>query len=170
MLEIPGSLQVIAEIGVALAGFSGLVVAFRRERGPLNAIEKFRLQVLLTLALGGTFLSFLPELFLFAEVASASVWLYSSLCVVFYSGVFVTWWIAASRKIARIAPEIFNWFAFSRMTVGHATVVVLLLAAIFYPAQLSAAAAYVLALIWYLLHAAQQFTRMLFVQYSDPAS
>lgn len=167
-MQLPESLYTIAEISIALAGFSGLVVALRKNRGPLSSVEKYRLQILLILALGALFLSFLPELLAGFSVDPALLWPFASTLVAMYSVVFVIWWLIASRRIARVAPEIFSRLAFARMVVGHAIVVLLLLAVASTVVRESAGAIYVLAMIWYLVHAAQQFIRMLFVvQTSD---
>jgi hypothetical protein len=50
------------------------------------------------------------------------------------------------------------------MTGGHIVVIVVQLSSVFSIFELADDAAYVAALIWYLVHSAQQFTRMLFVQ------
>lgn len=169
-MQAPESLRIIAEISIALAGFSGLVAAFRKQQGPLSAIEKYRMQVLLALAFGAMFLSFIPELLMDSGIDTTKVWPYASSVVILYSGVFVYWWISASKRIARVAPEIFSWYAFARMVAGHVIVVLLLIAVITFSLDVRGAAAYVVSLIWYLMHAAQQFARMLFVQPSGSAS
>ncbi len=162
-MQVPQSLQTIAEISIAFAGFSGLIVAFRKNTGPLTDVEKYRLQILLALAFGAMFLSFLPELLQNLEIDVQKIWVYASSALSLYSIVFLIWWISASRRIMRVVPEIFNWFAFSRMAVGHVAIVSLQVAVIFSVLVEKGAAVYVIALIWYLMHAAQQFARMLFV-------
>ncbi len=121
-MHIPQSLQTIAEISIAFAGFSGLIVALRKSARPLTEIEKFRLQILLTLAFGAMFLSFFPEVLESLGVGEHETWVYagSALCV--YSTIFLAWWIYASRKFARAFAEIFHWSAFFRMTAGHLAV------------------------------------------------
>ena len=163
-MELPGSLQTIAEISIGLAGFSGLIVALRKDLGTISEIQKYRLQILLSLSFGALFLSLLPELLLSFEVGIDGVWKLSSICLSFYSVLFLTWWISASRRIKITNAEIFNWFAFSRMVAGHIVVLLVQLAFIFSILDIAGAAAYSLALVWYLLHSAQQFTRMLFFQ------
>ena len=54
------------------------------------------------------------------------------------------------------------------MAVGHIAIILLQLTTIFSVITDKGATAYVVALIWYLIHAAQQFARMLFVQPNDP--
>ena len=163
-MDFPEALQTLAEISIAFAGFSGLVVALRKNPGPLTDVQKYRLRVLLTLAFGAMFLSFLPELLYDYTAHAGRVWAWASTAAALFSLLFVTWWLKPSRRIMKVAPEIFDWFAVSRMAAGHATIIVLLLANVFSLLPEHAAAPYVTALIWYLMHAAQQFSRMLFIQ------
>ena len=169
-MQIPQSLQTIAEISIAFAGFSGLIVALRKNVGPLSEVEKFRLQILLTLAFGAMFLSFLPELLENLETSVHDTWVYASSAVCTYSSGFLVWWILASRRFAREFPEIFHWSAFIRMSVGHIAIILLQISVIFSLVADKGAAAFVIALVWYLIHAAQQFARMLFVQPNAPRS
>ena len=55
-MEFQETLATVAQIAVALAGFSGLVVVLRRDKGPLNEIEKYRMSVLLATAFGAMFI------------------------------------------------------------------------------------------------------------------
>jgi hypothetical protein len=167
-MSIPQSLQTIAEISIAFAGFSGLIVALRKRTGPLTELEKFRLQTLLSLAFGAMFLSFLPEVLGSLGLGAQDTWVYAASALCLYSVVFLVWWVSASRSFARAYPEIFNWSAFSRMTVGHIAIILLQIANIFSLIADTGATAYVIGLIWYLIHAAQQFARMLFVQPIEP--
>ncbi len=163
-MDSPESLQTIAEIGVAIAGFSGLIVALRKNAGPLTKVQKYRLQVLLSLAFGAMFLSFVPELLYYFGASSDKIWILSGVVISIYSVSFLIWWVTASLRIKTTDPDIFNWFAFSRMAAGHIGVVFLQLAVVFSLLEKTSAGAYSAGLIWYLLHAAQQFTRMLFIQ------
>ena len=163
-MPLPESLQTIAEVGVALAGFSGLVVAFRKKTGPLTEVEKYRLQVLLTMAFGAVFLSFLPEVLTSLELQAGRAWSYSGFALCFYSIIFLSWWLRATRNFIHTFPEIFHWTVFTRMALGHVGVIVLQLSAAFSLVPVTTATAFVIALIWYLIHSAQQFVRMLFVQ------
>jgi hypothetical protein len=163
-MHIPQSLQTIAEISIAFAGFSGLIVALRKTVGPLTELEKYRLQILLTLAFGAMFLSFLPEVLESLGIGEHDTWVYGGSALCIYSTIFLVWWIYASRSFARASPEIFHRSAFFRMTAGHVAIILLQLSAIFSLVVEKGEAAYIIALVWYLIHAAQQFARMLFVQ------
>lgn len=167
-MSIPQSLQTIAEISIAFAGFSGLIVALRKNTGPLTEVEKYRLQVLLTLAFGAMFLSFLPEVVENLELEAHDTWVYAGSALCLYSIIFLVWWIYASRRFMRAFPEIFHLSAFSRMAAGHVAIILLQLSVIFSLVSDKGEAVYVISLIWYLVHAAQQFARMLFVQPSTP--
>ena len=167
-MEIPQSLQTIAEISIAFAGFSGLIVALRKNRGALTSLEKFRLQVLLSLSFGAMFLAFLPEILESAGLQGREIWTYAGIVLILYSIVFLAWWIKAARMQGRSFPEVFDWGVFSRMTAGHVLVILLQLACIAALLPDLGATAYFVALVWYLIHAAQQFARMLFVQPNSP--
>jgi hypothetical protein len=161
---IPDSLQTIAEISIGLAGFSGLVVALREGSGSLDDIQKYRLRILFSLSFGAMFLSLLPDTLMNFGVQDERVWIGSSAAIFTYSLLFIAWWIVSSRRMARIAPEIFNWMAFSTMATGHTIVLLLQLAIVLGFLENRAPGVIALGLIWYLIHAAQQFVRMLFVQ------
>lgn len=163
-MTIPDSFQTVAEISIAFAGFSGLIVALRKNAGPLTDVQKYRLRVLLALAFGAMFISLLPELLQNLGVSEVYVWIYACAGAATFSFVFLTWWLTASRRIVKRVPELFHWSAFSRMALGHAIILLLQLGVVFSVFDLPSAGILNLALIWYLLHAAQQFSRMLFVQ------
>jgi len=62
-LPDPDALRTFAELGIALAGFSGIVAVLgRRSQGEWTALERARLFALLSTSLGVTFFSVLPEL------------------------------------------------------------------------------------------------------------
>ena len=164
---IPDSLQTIAEISIGLAGFSGLVVALRKGSGSLDDIQKYRLRILFSLSFGAMFLSLLPDTLVNFWVPDERIWIDSSAAIFACSFFFTAWWIVSSRRMARIAPEIFNWIAFSTMAIGHTIVLLLQLAVMLGLLENRAPGVIALGLIWYLVHAAQQFVRMLFVQPRD---
>ena len=165
---IPDSLQTIAEISIGLAGFSGLVVALRKDSWPLDDVQKYRLRILFSLSFGAMFLSLLPDTLMSFSVPDERIWFDSSAAIFAYSFLFITWWIRSSRQIARIVPEIFNWRAFSTMATGHTIILLLQLAVMLGLLENRAPGVITLGLIWYLIHAAQQFVRMLFIQPGGP--
>jgi len=160
---IPDSLQTIAEISIGLAGFSGLLVALREKSGPFDNIQKYRLRILFSLSFGAMFLSLLPGTLLNFDVPDGRIWFDSSAALLTFSLGFVVWWILSSRHMARVAPEIFNWAVFCTMATGHIIVLLLQLAVLLGFLETRAPGVFSLGLIWYLIHAVQQFVRMLFI-------
>ena len=158
------SLQTIAEISIGLAGFSGLVVALRKDAGPLTDVQKYRLRILFSLSFGAMFLSLLPDMLVNLGVPDERLWFASSAAIFAYSFLFIVWWLMSSRRVARVAPEIFDWVAFTTMTIGHTIVLLLQLAVMLGLMENREPGVIALGLIWYLINAAQQFVRMLFIQ------
>ncbi len=60
-MQASDELLTIAELAIALAGFSGVVVAFAHQ-GKLTAIDRTRFTLLLSLAMGAAVVSFAPSL------------------------------------------------------------------------------------------------------------
>lgn len=160
---MPGSLEIFAEVGIGLAGFSGLVMALRKDTGPLDDIQKFRIGLLFLLAFGATFLSFLPAILVNITVAGDRIWDVAATSMLLYSVILMWWWFRGSHRVSKRVPEIFNWYIFTAMSVGHATVIVLQLCVVFDILSGRASGIYMFGLAWYLVHAAQQFARMLFI-------
>jgi len=163
-MNLPGALQTIAEVGIGLAGFSGLLVALRKSSGPLSDVHKYRMRILFALTFGALFLSLMPEVLLALEISNNNPWAYCSLAMIVYSAGFLYWWIASSRRIAQMVPEIFHWRAFSIMSAGHVLNLILQSVVIFSLIDSGYAGIFLVGLIWYLMHASQQFIRMLFIQ------
>jgi hypothetical protein len=163
-LETQESLTTIAEIAIALAGFSGLVVVLRKNNGPLTAIEKYRMTVLLATAFGALFLALLPATLQQLALSGDVIWKTSSALLTAFSIIFVVSWVLSSRRFFHVAREIFNVAAFSLMIAGHLTNVVLQMSIVFGFWADRMAGAYLLGLIWLLAHSSQQFVRMLFIQ------
>ena len=163
-MESLESFTTIAEIGIALAGFSGLVVVLRKTTGALNAIEKYRMSVLLATAFGAMFLALLPGALQHLGLADDILWRTSSAFLTAFSFVFVLGWVLSSRRFFHVAREIFSVPAFSLMTVGHLTNLVLQLSVTLGLWGDGKPGVYFLGLVWLLAHASQQFVRMLFIQ------
>ena len=163
-MEFPEYLQTIGEVGIGLVGFSGLILALRKNAGPLTEIHKYRLQVLFSLSFGAIFLSFLPELLFTFGVRHDLVWKLASTSVLLYSLSFLVWWFLRTRRIKNSNPEIFTWTVFRLIVSVHIIVMLFQLAYVLSIFDIVGAAAFSLAMIWYLLHSAHQFVRMLFLQ------
>ena len=167
-MDFQESLATIAQIGIALAGFSGLVVVLCKSAGPLNAIEKYRLSVLLATAFGAMFLALLPDTLYHLGFRGDVLWRASSALLLLFSVVFLLAWVLSSRRFFRVAREIFNLRAFSLMIVGHLVNALLQSMVSFGLWGDGKPGVYLLGLAWLLAHASQQFVRMLFIQPKQP--
>ena len=168
-MEIPELLQTIAEIGIGLAGFSGLIVALRRRKGPFDEIQRYRMNLLFALAFGAMLISLLPELLDSFGVPADRIWFDSSAALATYTVLLLWWWISGAVRHARVVPEIFNWYAFTSMSIGHFIMLMLQFGVMAGFIVERAPGAFAAGLVWYLIHAAQQFVRMLYIHPRDSA-
>ena len=78
-MQYPGILELVAELGIAVLGFSGIVVVLgRRSSGGWSERERFRINGLITSASFVVVLSLLPFPFISAGATEAHVWGWSS--------------------------------------------------------------------------------------------
>ena len=77
-MESEGILTALAEVGIAIAGFSGIVVALQHRSGGWPEIDKFRFNLLLQVSLVGVFSSLIPILLHLVNPAKTFVWAWSS--------------------------------------------------------------------------------------------
>ena len=74
-MEESETLRTLAEVAVALTGFTGIVAILgRRAGGEWSPLELLRLRMLLETSLGVLFLSLLPVLFLTLRPSKESLW------------------------------------------------------------------------------------------------
>ena len=77
-MESEGILSALAEVGIAIAGFSGIVVALQHRSGGWPEIDKFRFNLLLQVSLVGVFSSLIPILLHLVNPGRTFVWAWSS--------------------------------------------------------------------------------------------
>lgn len=163
-MDAAASLSTIAGAALGIAGFSGIMTAFMQRPGRLTTVETYRVGVLLGVSFGGLFLALVPLVLERFGVAEPVLWSRASAVMLLYSLVAVSAFLVSSRLIARRSPDIFNWFLFGAIAIGHVVNFGLQAVNAFRPVPDSASGIYVLGLVWYLVHAAVQFSRMLLVQ------
>ena len=95
-MEAVDELLTVAELAIGLAGFSGVVVAFRRSGG-LRAPERFLFIGLITTALCAGFLAFVPFCFHLAGQSGPTLWKSSS-------AVMVLVWASVAWPLFRSIP------------------------------------------------------------------
>ena len=160
LLELLGTFETVAQIAIALTGFTGVVVALGRRELGWSPTDKFLLQALVYWSLGTTFLAFVPAGL--SGFPPDTAWRLAHFTFVIFHATVFAWYFHQARR-----------HAFPVSTVGHFTVVVglgILLAEASVVAGLVLRAApylYLLALLWFLYLAATMFIAMVFRQLWD---
>ena len=72
-MQASDELLTIAEISIALAGFSGVVVAFAYQ-GVLSSIDRWRFAGLLSLSVGAAVVAFVPSILELFGHTGSSIW------------------------------------------------------------------------------------------------
>jgi len=156
-------LTTIAQLGVAVAGFSGIAIAFNRQPGGLSDFEAFRLSLLFANSLAAVFLSLIPFGFFYLGWSQEMIWRTASgACAVFEVG-FIATHLPPARRFLRAHRELFNLKLLTFVTCGHVINLVAqsLNALGLMEARLSI---FIFGMLWLLFHGAFQFGRILFVQ------
>ncbi len=152
-------LLTLAEVSVALAGFSGVVTVFgRRRTGEWDPADRLHLSFMLETSLAALFLSILPFALLAAEVSPRSTW-------TVMSGVMAAFLVvadgAAIYRYRRLSSdqrmELGRIYGIA-MTLGDSSVVVLQLFNVFSAQEFFP---YLIGLMWLLFGCALSFVRLL---------
>ncbi len=77
-MEAEGILTALAEIAVAIAGFSGIVVALQGRQGAWSETDSARFSLLVGLSLSSVFWSLIPIVFHLIDSSESFVWRWSS--------------------------------------------------------------------------------------------
>ena len=152
-------LQTLAEVSVALAGFSGVVSVFgRRHTGDWDPADRLHLSFMLETSLAVLFLSLLPFAFLSVELSPRSTWTIMSGIMAAY---LVATFGAAAYRYRRLSSDqrtgVGPIYGFA-MALGDLSVVILQLFNVFSAREFSF---YLIGLIWLLLSCAVSFVRLL---------
>jgi hypothetical protein len=147
----------IAEIAVAFAGFSSIVVLFRnREAGAWDPIDAFRYRVMLGGSLATAAFSVLPLVVFWLSVPTDQVWRVSS-------GVLFVWFVVLIVGQLRIRPMFpslsgqARWILFLLISVGAATGLALNCAGVAFN---GAPSQFMLGITWILFLSGWQFLQL----------
>jgi hypothetical protein len=155
-LELLGTFETVAQIAIALTGFTGVVVALgRRELAAWAPTERFLLRALLYWSLGTMFLAFVPAAL--SGVAAGTAWrLAHAVFAVFHSAVFA-WFFQQSRRYSLpfTAASLGTVLVGLGVLLGELAVVVGLVTR-------AAPYLYLLALLWFVFLAAVAFAALVF--------
>ena len=157
-------LTTIAQLGIGVAGFSGIAIAFNRQPGRLTDVEAFRVIILFATSLAAVFLSLIPFALYYFGLPYFVVWRASSgLCTIF-EFIFVLSRIRPTRRFLREQPEIFSLPQLSCLLLGHIINTFLQLGNTLGFLGGKYLALFLFGVLWLLFHGAFQFGRILFVQ------
>jgi hypothetical protein len=151
-------------MALAIAGFSGITIAFIRTPGRLSDLERYRLAWLFGASFGAMFLGLLPIALRAVDISSGSAIRIASGALVAFT---VTWYsllIGPTRRFLRETPAIFQLPILYGLAVGHAASTALQTAVAAGAWQERAEGIFACGIVWLLFHAAYQFSRILFVR------
>jgi hypothetical protein len=158
------ALQVLAEFGIALGGFTSIVVVFGRRGGEFHPVDRFRVFAALILSLGGAFLALVPVGFELLGYSSEVIWRASSVILVLALALFI---LNILRSLRRLPPEASAVLSRPFFIVNLSILVSSLLASTFNATGLFFAAragVYFFAVLGPLIVGAIAFVRMVFVR------
>lgn len=154
-------LEVIAQIAIGLAGFSGVMVAVARPSGGLNSVERFRVRALIYGSFGAMFLAIIPFAVFGGPWAESSSWRVLGAVMTIYTIAGLSFLPAAGFRLRRDYPEQFPRTLIV-LQLGNHVITLLLALIILFGLTDHQASAYILALILLLVHGAVAFVRVLF--------
>ena len=147
------------EVGIALAGFSGIVAVLgRRNQGSWSSAEKLRLQLLLQTSFSAVLFAMLPLFLLSMKITESSIWRLSSGIWLIYIVIEATMRI---REISRIRAESAEPFPRAYFAFIASGLLLVTLFQLFNVVSLAEASPHLLAIIWSIIVAFLQFVRLL---------
>jgi hypothetical protein len=160
------ALSTIAEVGLGLAGFTGILVALGRGSEGFSRPEVLRLLLLLVSSLGSMFLALLPFALQESGLGGTACWRISSALLASFTALALAYLGYQIQRHRREFGELFSGSVFVVVSAGSFVIVtlqVLNAAGIGAPPRVGP---YLFGLLWLLFVASIQFARILFVRRS----
>ena len=157
-------LTTIAQLGLGTAGFSGIVVAFKRQPARLSDFEAFRVVLLFANSLAAIFLSLIPFALHYLGCDSTTVWRTASALCACFEVIFLLSRIKPTRRFLREQRGLFSIPQLAFVTFGHVVNCFVQFGNVFGFLGREPLAIFLFGLLWLLFHAVFQFGRILFVQ------
>jgi hypothetical protein len=155
------AMEVVAEVALGLAGFSGVLIVLSRTSDGLGSAERFRLRSLIYASVGTMFLALLPLALFGGRWAEATVWQILGGVMTAYTAAGLMLLPPASFRLRHDFPDLFPLpLIFSQMAI-HICSLLLAMSVLFRVTE-HPLNAYVLGLILLLAHGAIAFVRTLF--------
>lgn len=163
-MEGSDGLDTIAEIAIALAGFSGIVVAFIHRKGQMQPLDRLRLGVLLVAAFGAVFLAMLPFALFHLGFSGPTLWAVASGFHAVVASLVIAGMAIVIRRFFATYREIFNLLVIIPILCLYTADVVLQVMNLSGLGWNPGVGAYFVGLLWLVSHAALQFFRIIFVR------
>ena len=162
-MQLTGTLETASEIGVALAGFSGIVTALSDRAGASwGGADWYRLQALLVWSLGASFLALLPS-GLSAVPGLESPWRVAHAAFATFHGCCLAWYFWENRRHSAEEEQALP-LSVTRPTLPLAILIFISEVAVAAgPLEIYGAPLYLLAVTWFLFMAAVNFGLLLFL-------
>jgi hypothetical protein len=159
-------MESIAEVGIGLAGFSGIVVAFIHRKGIMTTLDRIRLGILLSAAFGAVFLALLPFGLVSVHLDGPMLWVTASAVHATVSALQLAGLAILTRRFFGSHRHIFNLgvlIPVFTLYVANTGLQVINLSGVIWVPSLGP---YYFGLLWLIFHAGLQFARILFVRVS----
>jgi len=161
------SLYSVIEIGVALAGFAGIIVAIGARPERWRPVERLRVVIILFSSLGAAALAALALVLRHSSMSAATAWRFSSVFYLILGTILLVLWVKTLQQLSREDRELLHPAVFAFFAAG----LILSLAAQLPNALgiwgLPAFTPFFGGLIWSLVAAGVQFVRTLLVRPSE---
>jgi hypothetical protein len=154
-------LEVIAQIALGLAGFSGVMIAVAHPSGGFSPPVRFRLRALLYASFGALFLAIIPFAVFNAPWPESTSWRLLGVVMTVYTAGGLLYFPRAAYHLKRGYPELFQPLLAAVQFTNDVCKFLLALAVLFGPSEYQANA-YTLVLILLLLQGSIAFMRVLF--------
>lgn len=158
------ALSTIAEVGLGLAGFTGILVALGRTGAAFSRPEVLRLLLLLVSSFGAVFLALLPFALHESGVDDAACWRLSSAILAAFTSIALAYLGYQIQRHRAEFGELFSGTVFVVVTTGSIAIVVLQVGNVVGLGARPRSGPYVFGLLWLLFIASLQFARILFVR------
>ena len=101
-MQASDELLTLAELAIALAGFSGVVVAFG-QRGEVTVLDRWRFAALLSISMSAAVLAFLPAVLNLLGISGSFLWRTSSAVYLFVAVLHASFF---SSRLLRTSQEV----------------------------------------------------------------
>lgn len=154
----------LSQMALAIAGFSGILIAFTRTPGKLSDLERYRLEWLFGPSFGAMFLAVLPTAFQIVDLPAGLAFRIASGALAAFTVIWYVYQFGPTRRHLRETPAIFQRLPLFGLAGGHAVSVAFQTTAAAGAWGDKADGVFACGIVWLLFTAAYQFSRILFVR------